>query len=104
MNDGISENTQVKANLAFMAKTIALVGTAVWGYSVVWNKIMALENNLARLTHTIELNSEFRVKWPRGELGSLPADSEQNMRLTHIEGEIDKLDGYVDRLRHPESP
>ena len=42
--DGLSENTQVKANLAFMAKTIALVGTAVWGYSVVWNKISALEN------------------------------------------------------------
>ena len=35
----VGENTQVKANLAFMAKVIAGVGTAVWGYSVIWNKL-----------------------------------------------------------------
>ena len=44
MTTEIGENTQVKANLAFMVKTIALVGTAVWGYSVIWNKISTIEN------------------------------------------------------------
>jgi hypothetical protein len=78
IEDGLSENTQVKANLAFMAKTIALVGTAVWGYSVVWNKISALENENIRMHHEMELNSEFRIKWPRGEIGALPADATQD--------------------------
>ena len=39
----------------------------------------------------VELNSEFRVRWPRGELGSLPADAEQFMLLGHLETELDKL-------------
>ena len=98
--EGLSENTQVKANLAFMAKTIALVGTAVWGYSVVWNKISALENEKIRMNHEMELNSEFRIKWPRGEIGALPADATQDMNIAHLKDRVDKLDEHVDKLRH----
>lgn len=97
----VGENTQVKANLAFVAKVIGIVGTAVWGYSVIWNKIVALENELVRFNHEIELNSEFRVKWPRGELGALPDDAEQNIRLEYLSKQMDKLDLHVDALRHP---
>lgn len=98
--EGLSENTQVKANLAFMAKTIGLVGTAVWGYSVIWNKISTIENDIIRMNHEMELNSEFRVKWPRGEIGALPADAQQDMKILHLEGRVDKLDGHVDNLRY----
>jgi thiaminase len=47
----IGDNVQVKANLAFMAKVIAIVGTCVWGYSVVWNKLMVLDSSLDRVQH-----------------------------------------------------
>ena len=47
----LGENVQVKANLAFMAKVIAIVGTCVWGYSVVWNKLMVLDSSLDRVQH-----------------------------------------------------
>ena len=95
----LSDGTQVKANLAFMAKTIALVGTAVWGYSVIWNKINTIENDLVRMKHEMELNSEFRVKWPRGEIGALPADAKQDMNIEHLTSRVNKLDGHVDALR-----
>jgi hypothetical protein len=39
----------------------------------------------------IKSNTEFRIKWPRGELGALPDDAEQNMRLTQLEKQIDKI-------------
>ena len=96
---GLSEGMQVKANLAFMAKTITLVGTAVWGYSVIWNKINTIENDLVRMKHEMDLNSEFRVKWPRGEIGALPADAQQNMSIEHLKDRVDKLDEHVDTLR-----
>ena len=96
----LGENMQVKANLAFMAKTIALVGTAVWGYSVIWNKINTIENDIVRIHHELELNSEFRIKWPRGEIGALPADATQDMNIEHLKGRVDKLDEHVDKLRH----
>tara|TARA_Y100000004_G_C8902368_1_gene407027 strand:+ start:179 stop:511 length:333 start_codon:yes stop_codon:yes gene_type:complete len=96
----IGENMQVKANLAFMAKTIALVGTAVWGYSAIVNRLNTLENDIVRMHHEMELNSEFRIKWPRGEIGALPADATQDMNIEHLKGRVDKLDDHVDKLRH----
>ena len=100
----LNENTQVKANIAFVAKTVALVGTAVWGYSVIWNKINTIEVELMRFRHEIEMNSEFRVKWPRGELGALPDDAEQNMRLSMHDKIITKHEQIIDQLRYPKLP
>jgi len=97
----ISQNTQFKANLAFAIKVIAIVATAVWTYSAVVNRLSTLEMNMVRLEQQIEMNSEFRVKWPRGELGALPDDAEQNMRLKYIESRMDKHEDLIDELRHP---
>ena len=47
----------------------------------------------------VKMNSAFRIKWPLGELGALPDDAEQNMRLHHIEDDVQKLSSYVDGLR-----
>ena len=96
----LNENTQVKANLAFVAKVIAIVGTAVWGYSVLWNKLNALDLEIMRLKHDVELNAEFRIKWPRGELGALPDDAEQNMRLMFLEKQISKHEELLDTVRY----
>ena len=96
----INENASAKVQLAFAAKVIALVGTAVWGYSVIVNRLNTIEMDLARMQHEMELNSEFRVRWPRGEIGSLPADAQQDMKIQHLEGRVDKIDGHVDNLRY----
>ena len=100
----LNENTQVKANIAFVAKVIGIVGTAVWGYSVLWNKLNTLDLEIMRIKHDVELNAEFRVKWPRGELGALPADARQDLRLDIYEKEIDKLKMIVDDLRFETTP
>jgi hypothetical protein len=96
----LGESTQVKANLAFVAKVIAIVGTCVWGYSVLWNKLNALDLEILRLKHDVGLNAEFRVKWPRGELGSLPDDAQQNMRLMFLEKQIGKHEELLDTMRY----
>ena len=99
MNETLSENTQVKANLAFAIKLILGIGTIVWTYSVIVNRITALEIDSMRIRHEVEANSEFRVKWPRGELGALPADAEQNLRLKYLEHDMSNVQNYVDELR-----
>ena len=45
-------------------------------------------------------NTEFRIKWPRGELGSLPADSEQFMLIQHLSGQLEKLQVQVEEMMH----
>ena len=95
----LDENTQIKANAAFAIKVVLGVATAVWSYSVIVNRISTLELELVRLKDDIHLNSEFRVQWPRGTMGALPDDSEQNMRLDFYERELEKIKAIVDELR-----
>lgn len=100
MSEGLSENTQVKANMTFAIKVIIAVATAVWGYSVIEHRISDVENEIVRMKSDVGQNSEFRVKWPRGELGSLPDDAEQNLRLGYLEDQIKNHNNLIDTLRH----
>ena len=100
----LDETTQIKANAAFAAKLVVGIITAVWSYSVIVNRISALELEIVRLKDDIHMNSEFRIKWPRGELGALPADARQDLRLDIYEKEIDKLKTIVDELRFETTP
>ena len=100
----LDENTQIKANATFAAKLVIGIITAVWSYSVIVNRISALELEIVRLKDDIHMNSEFRIKWPRGELGALPADARQDLRLDIYEKEIDKLKTIVDELRFEATP
>jgi len=100
----LDETTQIKANAAFAAKLVIGIITAVWSYSVIVNRISALELEIVRLKDDIHMNSEFRIKWPRGELGALPADARQDLRLDIYEKEIDKLKTIIDDLRFETTP
>jgi len=48
----------------------------------------------------IRLNSEFRIKWPLGQLGSLPADAEQNLRLNYIDKDLIKINEIIEELQY----
>ena len=95
----VGEEAQFKANIGFAVKVIALVGTAVWTYATIEKRISNMEMDIHRMTTEVEQNSEFRIKWPRGELGALPDDAEQNMRLTFIEKQMEKNLVILEDLR-----
>lgn len=96
----LDESTQVKANAMFMLKTIAFVGSAVWLVAEFKADVQTLHTDVIRLNQQVELNSEFRIKWPRGEIGALPADATQDMNIEHLMNRVDKLDAHVDNLRY----
>ncbi len=100
MAQEVGENTQIRANLAFVGKTIAIVGASVWFYSSMVADIQSIDVDLMRIHHEVDMNSEFRVKWPRGELGALPDDAEQNMRLLFLEKQTEKHEQIIEELRY----
>jgi hypothetical protein len=100
VSEPIGEESVVKANVAFMLKTIGAVCIATYSYVTIKSDIDDLRNENVRLHHEVDMNSEFRVKWPRGELGALPDDAEQNMRLKYLEGVVGKMETQVDGLRY----
>ncbi len=98
--DAIGEDSVVKANVTFMLKTISAVAIATYSYVTIKSDIDDLRNENVRIHHEVDMNSEFRVKWPRGELGSLPDDAEQNMRILFLEKQASKQEELLEDIRY----
>ena len=86
----ISENTHFKTDLKTLVMIIGAIAIAVWTYSEINNRIISLETAKELMVADLEKNTEFRIKWPRGQLGSLPADSEQFMLIEHMAGLLEQ--------------
>jgi hypothetical protein len=95
----VNDNTSLGINLKWLVQIIVVAAMAVWGYFGITSKISQLEIDVLRMKDAVEMNSDFRVKWPLGQLGALPDDAEQNMRLRFIEKDIEVMEAHVDTLR-----
>jgi hypothetical protein len=87
----LNDSSEVTIPVRNLIAIIAATAVAVMGYFRVGERLSVLERNAELSSVQIEANSEFRVLWPRGELGSLPDDAEQNMRLDFIDMELGKI-------------
>ena len=116
----VSDNTAVSMPIRNMLAIIGAVGVGVWSYFGIVERLNNLETkntllekditqmdeqhiNLIntveeRLTADLEKNTEFRIKWPRGEMGSLPADSEQFMLIEHIAGQVEQIQKSMESM------
>ena len=92
----LNDNSEVTIPVRNLIALIAATAVAVMGYFRIGERLSVLERNAELSGVQIEANSEFRVLWPRGELGSLPADAEQNMRLDFIDTELDEIRSNLD--------
>ena len=99
MDSKLNDDTSLGINLKWLIQIIVVAAMAVWGYFGLTSRISQLEIDVLRMKDSAQLNSEFRVKWPLGQLGALPDDAEQNMRLGFIEKDMVKLETHVDSLR-----
>ena len=95
----LDDSTNVGINIKWLIQIVVGVGAAVTLYFTIMSALSKLEIETLRHNQEIELNSEFRIKWPRGEMGSLPDDAEQNLRLNHLERDVEQLKVLVDELR-----
>ena len=98
----ISENTAISMPMRNLISIVAAVAVGVWAYFGVLERITMLETKstlaekdlnqaVEMVSADMEKNTEFRIKWPRGEMGSLPADSEQFMLIEHIAGQVEGI-------------
>ena len=87
----ISEEAKVQMPMKTVASLIAIVGIGVWGYFGIVEKLNIHSTEIKLMTSDLEKNTEFRIGWPRGTLGSLPADSEQFMLIEDLYKQVEKL-------------
>jgi hypothetical protein len=100
MSTEVNDNTEITIPIRNLLGMIASVAIAVWGYFGIVERLNSLENEADKQLVYTKMNSEFRVKWPRGELGALPADSKQDMMIDFLQERITKLEVVIEALEN----
>ena len=98
----LNESTNVAMPIRNLISIIAAVAVGVWAFFGIQEKLNTHSTQLEIMQKDLVLNSEFRIGWPRGLLGSLPADSEQFMLIEELYKQTDKLQERVDSMLHNE--
>jgi len=94
----ISEEAAVQMPMKTVASLIALVAIGTWAYFGVIETQNKLSTQVELMSKDLVENTDFRIKWPRGQLGSLPADSEQFMMIEDLYKTTDKLNTHIESM------
>ena len=94
----ISEEAAVQMPMKTVASLLTLVALGTWAYFGIIETQNRMETTLKLMETDVVENTEFRSKWPRGQLGSLPADAEQFMMIEDLYKTTDKLNKHIDSM------
>ena len=96
----ISEQAAVQMPMKTVASLIALVAIGTWAYFGIHDKLNQHSTKIELMTKDLEQNSEFRIKYPRGELGQSSGEAELFMLVEHIAGLVEDIDAEVKSMRN----
>ena len=94
----ISESAAVQMPMKTVASLIVIVALGTMGYFQIVERINIADTKIKIMEQDVEQNTEFRIKWPRGQMGSLPADSEQYMMLEDLYKTTDRINEHIDSM------
>ena len=92
----LSDDTNVAMPIRNMVSIIVAVAVATGPYFGIIERLNSIETEQTLMGADLEKNTEFRIKWARGEMGALPADAEQFMLIEHLAGELEKLTSNIE--------
>ena len=96
----ISDQTQVAMPIRNILAIVAAVAVGVWAYFGIIERLNTLETDNHLIKKDLENAVEFSIKWPRGELGSLPADSEQFLLIESLLTDVEDIQSEIKESRH----
>ena len=94
----VSDNTSIAMPVRNLLSIVAAVAVGVWAYFGVVSRITTIETSLVLAEKDLEKNTEFRIKWPRGEMGSLPADNEQYMLIEFMAEQLESIQTQMESM------
>ena len=94
----IGEEVAVQMPMKTVASLIIIVALGTMGYFQIIERLNVADTRIQIMEKDLEENTEFRIKWPRGQLGSLPADSEQFMMIEDLYKTTDKLNKHIENM------
>jgi len=94
ISEGSKINLDIKSLVSIIVGIVSLAG--IW--FTLTASIAQLQLDVYRMQEHVELNDEFRTKWPRGEMGALPDDAKQDLRISYLQKDVDYLRTVVKEL------
>jgi len=94
----ISEEAAVQMPMKTVASLICMVAIGTWAYFGIIETQNKIQTTVELMQKDLVENTDFRIKWPRGQLGSLPADSEQFMMIEDLYKTTDKLNAHIESM------
>ena len=94
----ISEEAAVQMPMKTVASLIIIVALGTMGYFQIVERLNVADTKIKIMEQDVDQNTEFRIKWPRGQMGSLPADSEQYMMLEDLYKTTDRINKHIEDM------
>ena len=94
----ISESAAVQMPMKTVASLIIIVALGTMGYFQIVERLNVADTKIKIMEQDVDQNTEFRIKWPRGQMGSLPADSEQYMMLEDLYKTTDRINKHIEDM------
>jgi aromatic ring hydroxylase len=96
----VSDKTAISMPMRNLLAILTATAIGVYAFFGIQEKLNNLQTVQTLMESDLVKNTEFRIRWPRGEMGSLPADSEQFMLIEYMDGQITKIQTQVDAMMH----
>mgnify|MGYP003151974125 FL=1 len=87
----ISDKTAISMPMRNLLAILSAVGVGVWAFFGIQERLNTVETRVTLSESDLTKNTEFRIKWPRGELGSLPADAQQDLLIEFLSGQLESM-------------
>jgi len=94
----LSDKSQVKLDIKTLSAMILGIVSIAGVWFTLTAEISQLQLDVVRMHDAVELNEEFRIKWPRGEMGALPDDAKQDLKIEYLQKEVEQLKEVVKTL------
>ena len=96
----VSDKTAISMPMRNLISILAAVAVGVYAFFGIQERLSNIETRNTLMEADLVKNTEFRIRWPRGEMGSLPADSEQFMLIEYMDGQLTKMQTQIESMMH----
>jgi len=94
----VSDSTAISMPMRNLISILAAVGIGVYSYFGIIERLNNIETNGKLMIADVDKNTEFRIKWPRGEMGSLPSDSQQDLLLEFMASQLEAMQSEMEGM------
>jgi len=98
MSLDIQETSQINLDVKTLVGIVVMILSIAGVYFKLQGQILQLQLDVVRMQDSLSLNTEFRIKWPRGELGALPDDAKQDLRIEYLQKSVEDMKGDIEDL------